>query len=852
MSKRSNNRFVTTNKNIEQSQPSKYRKCAFHVYSHNYAAHMRQHDELMEKLADKLLSVDMDSTFNIIIVFHFLAPKGSYNKDRVLSRAHDIIMSLNDDFNNYSNNPNTMNNFKYKSIINQVFIGNMTKQKNYLGQGYLKFLPTKPSNIIFELGEIYYYPVKNRLNLGQYNDIKDIEIEHQVIKQFIHQNRADAIHPDNLMNIWVIDMGDTSVLGFSNFPWEISDNYHGIIINRRCFFPEDYNETNFASFKTFTHEIGHYLGLLHVLSNNSAPGAYSATNINADCEKIFGNNDYITEIPDKLDTAYDPTDKNGNKKLHLDNQYNPLFMNFMDYTNDKYVTMFTPNQIQKMRFMLFTFRPKLNSITNKVRLPTPKYNPDTDTIYGIMSKNNNTRNPPLIPSRETINNPRLVAQGFTAQQPQIPPIQAPVQKNIQNNSKILQLIPNLVGNNIGGISSNNTKEQIIANIQNNLPPDPNVIAAEQASAFDKMMKQYQAYNSVDGYAKSYPYDIYTMQQYQNNMAMIQQHQQQQQQRQEEMLRKENEKKINDYYDYNDYNDRKECKSSNRKTFAPPLSYQGIPPMNPRFIPRVDPRYMMRMDPRYMMPPTGMPIDPNLMEKKKAKRIDQQIKQLEEKKNIQKQEMNEIEGEINDVDNNDDNDDNDNNDNNDDNNNDNIDDDINHDAVKKLRLYPKYAQAKSGTKKNCLDPKNKNQFTNLKDVAKMKNKQKIAELVSNNPMQILNHVPTHQMIPQKLPNEMEINTLTPSSLIERIDKIDDNIQDIGSKIPILTKQNKTVSASIPKTSQILAKATQSNTKSKSKFNKYGQTVDPVVSRFSKQDINRAPKKKFVRSKPLDLN
>src|SRR5688572_2740646 len=104
MSKRTNNnRFVTSNKPTDQNQV-KQRKCAHHIYSHNYAANMRQHDEIMEKSKDKIATIDMNSTINIKIVFHFLAPIGSYNKDKVLSRTHDIILSLNDDFNNYTNN----------------------------------------------------------------------------------------------------------------------------------------------------------------------------------------------------------------------------------------------------------------------------------------------------------------------------------------------------------------------------------------------------------------------------------------------------------------------------------------------------------------------------------------------------------------------------------------------------------------------------------------------------------------------------------------------------------------------------------------------------------------------------
>jgi hypothetical protein len=222
---------------------------------------------------------------------------------------------------------------------------------------------------------VYYYPVTDQLNLNRYNDVTDIEIEFQVIKQHIFRNRAEAISPEKIINIWIVDMIGTSILGFSSFPWETIDGYHGIVVHQRCFFPEDYNEQQFSGYKTFTHEIGHFFGLLHVFSNNSGLGAYAAINLNLDEDEL--NGDYIADTPTQLTPTYNPTDKERNRLLHYDNDFNPLFMNFMDYTHDKYVSMFTKNQIQKMRYMIFTYYPGLNDDNE---LPLPKYDPITNSI----------------------------------------------------------------------------------------------------------------------------------------------------------------------------------------------------------------------------------------------------------------------------------------------------------------------------------------------------------------------------------------------------------------------------------------------------------------------------------------
>jgi hypothetical protein len=518
---------MTSNKPTDPQ--SQFKKCAHHVQSPSYAANMRQHDEIMASAGDRVLAADINNPFNITVVFHFLAPNGTYDKERVMSRANEIIMSLNDDFNNYSANPNTMNNFRYKSIVNQIFMSNMPKQNTYLGQSYLNFVPKMPSNITFDLGQIYYYPVRNRLSLSQYDDVKDLEIEQQVIKQYIHQNRADAISPENFLNVWVIDMTDTNNLGYASFPWEMLDNYHGIVINRRAFFPEDYGETNFGNYKTFTHQVGHYLGLLHVYNQDSANGAPPSTNINADTEFVpMASTDPNTPTP-----SYDPTDRTSNANLQSDPQYNPLFMNFMDYTYDRYVTMFTDNQLRKMRYMLNTYRPRLNSLTNNAQLPVPKYNPDTDTFVGTIGTRSNvsTRNPPLIPARETVPNPRLSAQGsiaYVAQQPQIPqeviqPQASQPATPTMTNDMINRLIPNLCGGNTQQNPNLTTRDQILANIQSMLPQDSMtpqiaqpVVQRSNQTPVDPI-SQYQSYNSTNGYASSYPYDPYSAQEYHRYM-----------------------------------------------------------------------------------------------------------------------------------------------------------------------------------------------------------------------------------------------------------------------------------------------------------------------------------------------
>ncbi len=93
------------------------------------------------------------------------------------------------------------------------------------------------------------------------------------------------------------------------------------------------NNIGNSLFKTFTHAIGHYFGLLHNVDNEQIIN--NITNMHINNKQYSQNNNYEIII--------DPLDKNTYIKLN-DNLYNPSFSNFMDFTNDNYLTYFTKNQ----------------------------------------------------------------------------------------------------------------------------------------------------------------------------------------------------------------------------------------------------------------------------------------------------------------------------------------------------------------------------------------------------------------------------------------------------------------------------------------------------------------------------
>lgn len=445
-----------------------YRKCMHHIYSYHYATNLQKHDQIIKSLQLEPSIVPME----VKIIFHFLAPVNSYHKNKVIDRSRQLIQSLNDDFNNYSSNENQLNNLKYKTIINEVFYANVTKQNIYSNANYSELIPVQPANINFILGEIYYYPHVQRLNLSMYDDFTEVEIAHQAIKKHIHQSRANAIHPDRFINIWVVDIAQTGVLSYSSFPWETINNHHGIVLHRRVFFPEEYDEHRFHLYKSLTHAMGHYFGLLHVYTVNGNLEPCKSTNLNVDNDDVC----HIAQNNTKLLIKSDPMDKQLNKNLHTNLEYNPLFMNFMDYTEDSYTVNFTINQIQKMKWMIRTYLPLLIEVADRPILPAPKFNPEATPVLeqanypdlSIIAEVEKDCSSINYPTNSTVSPETLYHYPTNYPVNSTPPMEPfNYYASYAAHPITANLTPNLASNNI--IPKGNPNDQIIANIQKSLP-----------------------------------------------------------------------------------------------------------------------------------------------------------------------------------------------------------------------------------------------------------------------------------------------------------------------------------------------------------------------------------------------
>jgi hypothetical protein len=135
----------------------------------------------------------------------------------------------------------------------------------------------------------------------------------------------DAWSPEHYLNIWVCSIGG-GILGFGAYPGTAPPAEDGVVIDPRYF-----GTTGLAAFnaphhlgRTATHEIGHYFNLFHIWGEDEF-----SCNDDDDVE------DTPTQRGPYLGCPVFPQLSCGNSAM---------FMNFMDYTNDACMTLFTAGQ----------------------------------------------------------------------------------------------------------------------------------------------------------------------------------------------------------------------------------------------------------------------------------------------------------------------------------------------------------------------------------------------------------------------------------------------------------------------------------------------------------------------------
>jgi hypothetical protein len=155
----------------------------------------------------------------------------------------------------------------------------------------------------------------------------------------------DGWDPKSYLNIWVGTLDQ--FLGYASVPGGPADK-DGVVISRTAFGIK--NGGVYSKGRTAVHEIGHWLGLKHLWGD-------------ADC-----GDDGVADTPKQQTfTNGCPT---GIRISCNNNPNGDMYMDYMDFTNDACLVMFTKGQKQKMR-ALFEPGGARNSILSSNGLGTP-------------------------------------------------------------------------------------------------------------------------------------------------------------------------------------------------------------------------------------------------------------------------------------------------------------------------------------------------------------------------------------------------------------------------------------------------------------------------------------------------
>lgn len=326
-----------------------------------YMARLKAEDPtLVDRLREAEMAIQRESlkhinertsgtsaTIYVPVVFHVMYSNTAENISD--NRINDQIASLNKDFARLNADSNKTPSF-WRSIAANTNIQFCLARRDPYGN---------PTNGVIRI------PVGNGFDPYSNDNAK-----------FTSLGGSDAWPLTKYLNIWTMSFRGatpTDLLGITTFPSAPdphNDSLDGIIMKYSTIGGPNYHgtEPKYDVGRTLTHEVGHWLDLIHPWGDDS--------NGNATCEVATECNgsDQVPDTPNQGIETYDcpsyPQIDCCSSTPSGDPIHGKMFMNYMDYANDTCMNLFTIGQSNRMNYSITTLRP---TIPNSLGCLVPNY-----------------------------------------------------------------------------------------------------------------------------------------------------------------------------------------------------------------------------------------------------------------------------------------------------------------------------------------------------------------------------------------------------------------------------------------------------------------------------------------------
>jgi hypothetical protein len=210
-----------------------------------------------------------------------------------------------------------------------------------------------------------------------------------------YELKAQSYWPaEDYLNIWVCDMTD-NLVGYAQYPEStlpgidqssINRLTDGVVIWHRAFGSVDDGNFNLSSTynkgRTLTHELGHFFGLRHIWGDDGG-----------DCS----GDDFVSDTPNQSGSSTGCPSHPRSSCSTVN-----MFQNYMDYTADACMNLFSKGQITRMSTVLENSPRRVSLLTSK-GLSEPSFLPNDLGIRAILNPGESHCSTTLTPTIEIRN-----------------------------------------------------------------------------------------------------------------------------------------------------------------------------------------------------------------------------------------------------------------------------------------------------------------------------------------------------------------------------------------------------------------------------------------------------------------